>query len=640
MRNQLRLNFLIAVLFLLSIGQSNVNGQCRGTLLFSDEFDGTTLDVAKWNYDLGNGCPSLCGWGNNEKEYYTNSTQNVNVTGGYLNLTARSSPNHLSSGSDFTSGKINTKNKFDQLYGRFEAKIKMPVGTGLWPAFWLLPTDNFYGGWPTSGEIDIVEYSGNGAAPHNTMGSALHYGNSSPNNRYDATAYTLAGGDLSTDFHEYAVEWEPGEIRFYVDNNLIKTERETPNSLNPASNNAVTWPWNKRYFIILNLALGGWYTGNPSSAAITAGTVFPQSMQVDYVRVYDMVANTTQTPYSVTTAMPIPGKIEAEYYNLGCNISLAYSDTDAGNTGNVFRSDDVDLEANTDGGAGYNIGYTQTGEYTNYDVSVTSSGAYDIQLRVASATNGRTVHLEMDGVNITGSIAVPNTGGWTAYQTVTVSNINLNFGAQRLKVVFETPDVNLNYINFALINTSNLAPTVNITSPITGSNFTSPAVILIQATASDPDGTISKVEFYRGATLMGTSTTAPYNYTINGLGAGTYSIRAVAYDNELETATYTISVNVGLANGVDDSEDANVALKVFPNPFNTISTFEVSIAKPGYTSLIVYNDLGIAVAKLVDQDLDQGSYTFELSAEQLSPQVYTCVLQNNGKVITRKIIRF
>ena len=273
------------VLIPLLFNTAHIQAQCW-TEVWSDEFNGASLDLTKWNYDLGTGCPGLCGWGNNEKQSYTNSTQNVNVTGGNLNITARYSAGVGGPEYDFTSGKINTRNKFDWLYGRFEARMRLPAGTGMWPAFWMLPdpTGNPYGGWPTSGEIDIMEFRGDLLS---TMNGTVHYGNPAPNNRYDGTNYTLATGDFVNSFHTFALEWGPGEIRWYVDDILFKTETKTPNSLNPASNNAVTWPWDQNFYMIFNLAVGGWYSGNPSTATIIGGDVnYNRTMQIDYVRVY------------------------------------------------------------------------------------------------------------------------------------------------------------------------------------------------------------------------------------------------------------------------------------------------------------------------------------------------------------------
>jgi beta-glucanase (GH16 family) len=271
------------LLILLLITSTYSMAQCWSQV-WGDDFNGTTLNTADWNYETGNGCPSLCGWGNNEKEYYTNSTSNVSVSGGNLNITGKYSANYAGSGYNFTSGKINTKNKQTFKYGRFEARMKLPAGTGTWPAFWMLPQSNAYGGWPTSGEIDIMENRGDQI---NKIGGTLHYGNAYPNDQYDGTSYTLPSGDFTSAFHIFAAEWDASQIRFYVDGVLYKTETKSPNSLNPASNNAVTWPWDQDFYVILNLAIGGNYTGSPSDAAVSGGnTSWNVTMLVDYVKVY------------------------------------------------------------------------------------------------------------------------------------------------------------------------------------------------------------------------------------------------------------------------------------------------------------------------------------------------------------------
>jgi beta-glucanase (GH16 family) len=617
------------------VSTADLYAQCRGSLLFQDEFNGTSLDLAKWTYEIGNGCPGLCGWGNNEKQYYTSLSQNINVTGGYLNITARSSPNYLGSGSDFTSAKINTKNKFDRTYGRFEASIKMPIGTGLWPAFWMLPTNNEYGGWPTSGEIDIMEYRGD---IQNRTSTALHYGNSWPNNLYDGASYTSTIVNYTQDFHEFAVEWEPGVMRFYVDNRLINTERQSPSTLSPANNNAVTWPWDKEFYMILNLAVGGWYPGDPSTGTILAQTTFPQSLQVDYVRVYDMTPTAVQAPF-LGNALSIPGKIEAEYYNLGCT-TFAYNDNTVGNTGNIFRSDDVDIEATVDAGGGYHVGWTAAGEWLNYHVNIINTGDYDIQFRVASNTNARSLHLELDGMDITGTVNVPNTGGWQAFKTVLLSSISLTSGTHQLRLVFDTQDININFINFALVNSLNIPPTVAITSPVNGSNFSSPATIVIEANASDSDGSIDKVEFYNGSSLLSTDTSVPYAYTLSGLGVGTYNLRAVAYDNELATASQTVTVNISFATSVEEDQQASSIFELYPNPSSDKTIVAFTVLEPGNTSLKLYNELGVEVFVLLNGDIAAGDYSFELLSRDFPPQVYTCIFQHRGRVVAKKMVRY
>lgn len=245
------------------------------TLVWSDEFnapDGSAPDVSKWTYDIGGK-----GWGNNELECYTNRLQNAQIMGGNLAITAQqeSNPYVCPDGSvnNYTSARLKTQGLFSQVYGRFEARIKIPTGQGMWPAFWMLGNNITTAGWPTSGEIDIMENIGR--EPARVHGS-LH-GPSTTSRTSDATSiFTLpAGQAFADDFHVYAIEWEPGVVRFYVDTNLYATFTQ---SQWPTGG---TWAFDHPFFIILNVAVGGNWPGPPDST-----TVFPQLMLVDYVRVY------------------------------------------------------------------------------------------------------------------------------------------------------------------------------------------------------------------------------------------------------------------------------------------------------------------------------------------------------------------
>jgi beta-glucanase (GH16 family) len=244
------------------------------TLAWSDEFsgaDGSSPDPSKWTYDTGGK-----GWGNNELECYTNLTQNAQVMGGNLVITAIHQPAYACSDGttrDYTSARLKTQNLFTQAYGRFEARIKIPAGQGMWPAFWMLGNNISSVGWPTCGEIDIMENIGKEPG---TVHGSLH-GPSTGASTSDATApFSLAAGqNFSGAFHLYAVEWEPGTVRFYVDSSLYATF--TPSQW-PVGG---TWVFDHPFFIILNVAVGGNWPGSPDTT-----TVFPQQMLVDYVRVY------------------------------------------------------------------------------------------------------------------------------------------------------------------------------------------------------------------------------------------------------------------------------------------------------------------------------------------------------------------
>jgi beta-glucanase (GH16 family) len=242
------------------------------TLVWSDEFnaaDGSRPDPAKWKFEVGGN-----GWGNQELEYYTNRPENSFIRDGNLLIQALkenfTGPDHVTR--DYTSARITTQGLFEQAYGRFEARIKIPRGRGLWPAFWLLGNDIGTIGWPASGEIDIMENIGK--EPSLVHGS-LHGPGYSGDRDY-TSEYKLPGGvSFADDFHVFAVEWEPKSVRFFVDQELYATF--TPARL-PAG---MKWVFDHPFFIILNVAVGGDWPGPPD-----ATTTFPQTMLVDYVRVY------------------------------------------------------------------------------------------------------------------------------------------------------------------------------------------------------------------------------------------------------------------------------------------------------------------------------------------------------------------
>src|SRR6516165_10075526 len=240
-------------------------------LVWSDEFnaaDGSAPDASKWAIQTGGN-----GWGNNELEYYTTRPQNVEVSGGNLVITAIKENYTGPDGvwRNYTSARLQTKGLFSQQYGRFEARIKIPKGQGMWPAFWMLGNNIATAGWPACGEIDIMENIGKEPS---IVHATLHAPNYPPAG-YTA-ADTLPSGAFSDDFHVFAVEWEPQQLRFYVDGTLYATDSPS------ASPSPTNWPFSTQpFFILLNLAVGGDWPGNPD-----ATTQFPQQMLVDYVRVY------------------------------------------------------------------------------------------------------------------------------------------------------------------------------------------------------------------------------------------------------------------------------------------------------------------------------------------------------------------
>jgi beta-glucanase (GH16 family) len=503
------------------------------SLVWSDEFNGSTLDSANWTIDVGNGCPDLCGWGNNELQWYR--PENVTVTGGNLVLTAKAEnygPNQ------FTSGKVLTRDKQSFRYGRIEMRAKLPSGDGLWPAFWMMPQDDAYGGWAASGEIDIME----SANAMTQVSGALHFGGSWPNNTYTSSATNLGGTSYADDFHVYAVEWEPDEMRWYIDGELFMTRVSSQwyTDAAPGDPNA---PFDQPFYIILNTAVGGWYPGCTDPGCITPD--LPQDFLIDYVRVYEQVA--TAEPVVTITApangavLPvgdvlieatatdadgtidrvefydgstllgtdatapytwlwpgvtdgcytivaraydnlgsfgedavdvevgdgcgrgpffgepfgIPTKIQAEDFDNG-GPSIAYEDSDPGNNGGAYRTDEaVDIEATSDLARGYNVGWLVAGEWMDYTVDVLYSANYTIDVRVASLPGGGSFRIEFGGVDVTGEVSVPQTGNWQSWTTLSVP-VTLEAGVQTMRMVVVNGGFNLNWFDVILEATSNV----------------------------------------------------------------------------------------------------------------------------------------------------------------------------------------
>lgn len=518
-------SFLICFLL---FAAEQANAQCVDmtgcTLVFEDEFDGTEVDLSKWTLLVGDGTDFglPAGWGNNELQWY--QEDNATVADGMLTITARE---EIVNGYNYTSSRMITADKADFKYGRMEMRAKMPITQGMWPAFWMFFTGpGEYGGWAASGEIDIMEYIG--SEPTEVFGT-IHYGQPFPGNVFSSTEIQLDSGTFNDDFHTFAIEWEPGEIRWYMDDILYST-RDTwwSNGGNfPA-------PFDQDFHLLLNFAVGGNLPGNPDDTS-----VFPQEYIIDYVRVwqsddlpavsitgltdgdnlaagtvtltadasatqgvasvqflqgdfvlgedttspYELTINdvaegpyairakvtdnagninysdfvditvgtATQGPYSMVAAA-IPGTIEVEDYDTGGD-GIAYNDNDpdlnqgSQFSGNIYRNPDgVDVEPTTDVGGGSNIAFLAVGESLDYTVDVTSAGLYDIEFRVASESATGAARLEFNGVDKTGSMSFPATGGFQTWETFRKEDVELEAGLQEMKLVIEANDFNINNI--------------------------------------------------------------------------------------------------------------------------------------------------------------------------------------------------
>ena len=268
--------------------KSSKADDAKWKLVWSDEFSKSEIDHSKWNFETGNwivdkdGNPVAAGWGNNEKQFYTDKNENAFVKDGKLVIRAKKEQASDQFGTyDYTSAKLTTKGTFSKTYGRYEMRAKLPTGKGLWPAFWMLPEEDRYGGWAASGEIDIMESWG--SQPDKVAGT-IHYGETWPNNKYTGKDYHFAEGDGIDKWHTYAIEWEPGEIRWYVDGQLYQTQNDWyAKEANKASKYSYPAPFDQDFYLIMNLAVGGWFDGD-----VDETTPFPAEMEVDYVRVFDL----------------------------------------------------------------------------------------------------------------------------------------------------------------------------------------------------------------------------------------------------------------------------------------------------------------------------------------------------------------
>lgn len=237
-------------------------------LVWSDEFDGKTLNPDLWVAYTGDGCPGLCGFGNGELQYYTDRSENIKVADGKLTITALHDSIHNSA---YSSAKLLTKVLAKWQYGRVEVSAKLPQGRGTWPAIWMLPEENLYGGWPRSGEIDIMEHVGHNAG---TIYGTVH------TQSFNHTLGTQKGdsilvSDASEKFHEYAIEWREEKIEWFIDG-------ESYHIFDNTGKNSDDWPFDHPFHLILNVAVGGSWGGSRG----IDDSIWPQSMEIDYVRVY------------------------------------------------------------------------------------------------------------------------------------------------------------------------------------------------------------------------------------------------------------------------------------------------------------------------------------------------------------------
>lgn len=354
-------------------------------LIWNDEFNGNSLDTSKWSYQIGNGLTASgnTGWGNDELEYYTNSSDNVYVQNGALNITALqqtvTDPNEGTF--NITSGRLrsvtNNSTLFAFKYGRIDFCAKLPDGAGIWPALWMLPSDtSIYGVWAASGEIDVME--ARGRVTDSTCGT-IHYGGTWPANDHLGGDYFFPAGSTFDDgYHVYSLVWEQDKLKWYVDGECFYA-LSNDNWFSTAAPNNPYAPFDQEFYILMNVAAGGWFDGGIAPNA----SAFPATMQVEYVRVYqapnDSLATYTDNSSGVdnsTGGTTNPPSTEAPTQAPSGNYGVTQSGSTA--TFYVNNAEFADIHYIVNDGAQNNVGMTNTSGTSNYTYNLSNLNPGDV----------------------------------------------------------------------------------------------------------------------------------------------------------------------------------------------------------------------------------------------------------------------
>jgi len=597
------------------------------SLVWYDEFNGNNLNTSDWSYDIGTGCPSLCGWGNNELQYYR--SENVAVSGGNLVITSLA---QSFGGASFTSGKIHTRDNHYFLYGRMEMRARIPTGGGMWPAFWMMPQYDVYGGWAASGEIDIME----SANSTTSVGGTIHYGGSWPNNVSSGGSYSLGGTNFADDFHVYAIEWEPDVMRWYVDGVLYSTKTSALWYSDAAPGNTRA-PFDEEFYIILNSAVGGNYTGCTSPGCITAS--FPQQFLIDYVRVYTDIVN---TPPAVTITAPTAG---AGLPAGDITIDATASDADGSVATVEFWN-----------GFSY-LGEDTTAPYSFVWTSV-PDGCYEIVARVIDNLGG----VETDAIEITvgnGCGQTPFLGSAFVFPTKIEAE---DFDAGGEGVAYHDTDAGNNGGQYRTAedvdieacgdagggyNIGWLAPgewlEYTVTVPIAGdhtfdirvASLSAGGTFHISFDGTDQTGEITVPVTGGWQTWTTVSATAI-------LSAGNQTMRFVPTSDAFNINYFeVVSAPTAIASG---GQTAPFALHpCYPNPFNPTTTIGFDLQERVTVTLAVYDVNGKRVKTLVDAELANAGRNEEVwdgrdeTGRAVASGVYFYRLDAGGYRETRKM---
>ena len=597
------------------------------SLAWSDEFDGDSLDTGNWTIDIGDGCPDLCGWGNNELEYYR--AQNVAVTGGNLILTAR---RESYAGRVFTSGKVHTRDKRSFLYGRMEMRAKIPTGDGIWPAFWMMPQDDVYGGWAASGEIDIME----SANTTDWINGTIHYGGTWPDNTSQHGTYDPGNVNFADDFHVYAVEWEPEEIRWYVDGVLFSTKYSWQWRSDGAPDNPLA-PFDQDFYLILNTAVGGYYTGCTETWCVTAD--LPQEYVIDYVRVYQESSNLAPT-------VSITDPTEGDNPPAGdITISAVAADEDGTITAVEFYAGTTFLGEDTTEPYAFTCTSVADGCYAITARAVDDAGAF------GTDTADITVGTGCGQASFLGAPAVLPArieaedydigGEGVAYHDTDSGNTGGQYRMTEDVDVQTCTDVGGGYNVGWLIEGEWLEYTVD--APVAGDY---PIEIRV---ASQSVGGVFHIEF-NGDDKTG-DVTVPVT---GGWQTWTTVSTTAALESGLQVMRFVPTVEGFNLNAVDILEPTVVAvsdlqpagfalLPCYPNPFNPRTTIAYTTDVAGMVRLQVFDLRGQLIATLVDESLAAGAHQVvwqgrDSRGDAVPSGVYFSRLESRGKLAHGRMV--
>jgi|GEM_PF-6628580 beta-glucanase (GH16 family) len=600
-------NFItLAIILLATI---STQGQ-RFEMVWSEEFEGTELNGNLWTPWLGTAY-------NNELQYYSNRTENLYVEDGNLHLRAQK---EYYRGRDYTSARIRTQGKYFFKYGKIEARIRLPQGKGFWPAFWLMPQKSVYGGWPKSGEIDIMEFRGQEV---NSVTQAIHF--SYENSHHSqGNQSEFAEVDFTEGFHLFKLEWDQKGLTWLVDNKQVFSLSKEEMYANP-------YPFDEEFYVILNLAVGGHFLENPDET-----TPFPSEMEVDYVRVYQ---NVNKPPVVVPSVQDI--QIEP-----GEQITIPFTSQDE--DGTIER---IDVFVDSDSIQ------TVSPETTEISIDSLMLGCHNITFHAFDNDNGKSVS---DSVSVTvgeGCERAPFYDEPLEF-TESINLVDFDRGGNGVGYLDRTPNSNNDqsyrpFDGIELVSVDESEPT---NAPV-GVHFDDAGEWTSYSVDIPTSGTYDLELRYKSLSSS--------NYPLLILNLGEvrlYRFLWISHNNgeigslttslelpEGEHILYLLSDNdpivvyelsTNLVTSLEENYELPSEISVseaYPNPFNPETTLQLKLESSSQVKADVYSITGIHIGTIMNSQLSAGEHTLSWNAQTAASGVYVIAIQAGNQRIMRKV---